>query len=76
MLFLKCVAAMILEGAQKSDAKAKGSIRETLLRGRGLAKSSGEWALWALLTSNPFSYYCPEFALVGFLLERTLWLES
>ena len=45
MLFLKCVAAMILEGAQKSDAKAKGSVRETLLRGRGLAKSSGEWAL-------------------------------
>ena len=48
MLFLKCVAAMILEGDQRSDAKAKERVRETLLGGRGLAKSSGVWALWAL----------------------------
>lgn len=33
MLFLKCVAAMTLEEAQRSDAKAKGSIREDLLGG-------------------------------------------
>ena len=67
MLFLKCVAAMILEGAQRSNAKAKGSkLGKSCLGGEAWLRALGNGLcghcrkLRGSLTSNPFSYSCPE----------------